>query len=744
MEIRARGGLIVLVVLALAAPAQGSWLQTGYDAARTGATPDAGPATDDLAWSVHLDGSRLTVPLVLGGNAYVLTGDDGFEGLRTGGVWRLDLDHPAPELFLPLDDPAEVLGTDGKLLFVALRSGTLEAYDLASGARAWQWPFPHQLAVTLFYYCSEPALAEGVMYLACGESGFRAPGEPDCESVAFAAAVAAGSGEGKWFWTPGLSRESGPGGIAALGNVVVVGYGTLAGTDLDDCLGNRPGPSVYLNNYLFTGLGAADGAERWTRNGTPLAQFSDFPAEAQPVLGAALGALPRTPYGASNLPVGTPTELYVRLDRQLLALNTAQGTTTWQAPLGAEDPQADDSGSGLALDGTAVYATSLQSIYRFNTVSHANDWRVTLTNTTVFTGFGTSGLAVAGGVVYGRTAESDQTGSSEGYGNTIHAFDADTGALRWSHVLDSQTGLVFSKKFEFCVSDGLVIAAGEDGWVYALGNTAASLQPVARADTEYPAPGQPLRVDLAGTQAGIAGPASMYRAEWGDGNGTEWQASPVLTHTYAHAADYRARFQARNDANQTASTFVTFHVGTPAPVELSPVQRAFAPENQNLTLFGLGIAATGVAALPGIIRLRKRRTRLQQELAALDAVYQQTRSRPQECEAALGERRARVRGLVLDGKLDEAQGAMLRERLDELGRTLRLGTLDARFDFLPHGMVKTLRDMLEDGKISAWEHRHFAEALERDTLLTAEQKAQVRSLIDAWFERDAGRSEGRG
>ena len=154
-----------------------------------------------------------------------------------------------------------------------------------------------------------------------------------------------------------------------------------------------------------------------------------------------------------------------------------------------------------------------------------------------------------------------------------------------------------------------------------------------------------------------------------------------------------------------------------------------------LVLFGL--LATGAFAGFGVLRLQRRRERFQRELRAVEHAFAMTRERAADCEAALAERKAHCRGLFLDGRLEEGQFALLERRIDELRASVRLQVLDARLEFLPLGMVRALQGMLEDGRISAWEHRHFRDALQRDRFLTHAQKRQVQDLIDEWFARDS-------
>ncbi|HEX9767068.1 MAG TPA: hypothetical protein VGA36_09915, partial [Nitriliruptorales bacterium] len=195
---------------------------------------------------------------------------------------------------------------------------------------------------------------------------------------------------------------------------------------------------------------------------------------------------------------------------------------------------------------------------------------------------------------------------------------------------------------------------------------------------------------------------------------------------------------ARNRAAQTASRAFVVSVGGSAPPEATFLEQAFARENQDLTfgLLGLFVAVTGGAI--AVSRQRLHKNRLQRELRAVNEVFVRLQDRPAACEAALNERRARIQNLLADGELDENQFHVLDRRLEELHRQIRVGTLDRRFQFLPHGMVLTLKDMLADGKITAWEHEHLVEALKRDTLMTDDQKRKLRDLIDEWYGRDVG------
>ncbi len=283
---------------------------------------------------------------------------------------------------------------------------------------------------------------------------------------------------------------------------------------------------------------------------------------------------------------------------------------------------------------------------------------------------------------------------------------------------------------------GVVGAAGRDASLWVIGETEASLKPHAEISDSTPAVGEEVQVDLSGTDPGVFGGATRYRAIWGDGAQTPWQPEPVLNHAYMDGGDVTARLIAGNDANQTASTLVTFSVGATEP---NMIETAFARENQDLTFGILGILVALTGGVIGVGRRYRKRSRLQEELEALEAGFEETKSNPGECEAFLDNRKARARSLLLDAVLTEEQFGVIESRVAELHRELRTTVLDTRFQFLPHGMVGSIKKMLADGRLTAWERDAWEDLLDREEALSQAQKDQVRSQLDRWFGDDVGR-----
>lgn len=311
-------------------------------------------------------------------------------------------------------------------------------------------------------------------------------------------------------------------------------------------------------------------------------------------------------------------------------------------------------------------------------------------------------------------------------------LDADNGRRLWEHAFD---GAVLRLGAGPGVLAALVERADGTVLLEIVGETGASIRFDARASDAYPRAGELVRVELDGLAAGVGGAAVRFRADWGDGELTEWQTSPVLEHGYTSVGDHVAYVFAANDAGQVSSRAIEFHVGRERPQNF--LQQQFSSENQERTFFLLGLLITAVFAAFGLLRVRRRRGTLARELAAVERVHEMTRANPMECERALAERRTHARALLVDGRLDDGQFAVLERRIDELARAVRTAGIERELAFLTVGMANALRGMLADGRIERWERDHFLEALARDDHLTPEQKEKVRARIDAWFERDA-------
>ncbi|MHB8605646.1 MAG: outer membrane protein assembly factor BamB family protein [Thermoplasmatota archaeon] len=767
------GALLALALLVAPAFASAEWTQLGYDAARTSATPEHGPLTDDVAWTERLNGSvaYYSPPLLMNGSLFVMSADAKNYGLNgeltldNNGVYKVNATTGAAKLFIKTRDGPGHLFSDGSRLYLLVDGGA-EAYDASSGHQIWRWTPPNLMTTVYYNLCYNGAARGNTLYLVCTQYGSESPSPGSVVQItAFVSAVTRSDAKTVWTWIENpLLEAANPSTAPLVANplgggmtappaqsasdtsfgiaVSVIGSNVFAITNEDHftppftAKAPDPAGTVQYSETVWA-LDAANGYPLWARNST-LEQGAFTPVPG--------GSFYENDPALSSQITGTATAVYFQLDGELYAANAGTGKTIWSVPLGAEDsfggsclPGAGcTTGGGIggsALSGDTLFATSWQTLYRFNTTSRSLVWRYTLPPD-AYMYWNPDGVIVAGSTVY-ALAERAYGGNLSREG-VLYALDFQDGRVLWRHELPSLTkdGYTSTRQM-FSVSDHLLAVGGIDGTLTLFGTTAACLVASVDAASLYPEPGKPFTVDLSKTAPGIGGPANAYRVDWGDGGSAGWQPSAKLTHTYATAGDAVAHFVVRNAANQTASQMVTFHVGASPPQQLTALQVAFAPENQNLTFFVIGVVLTAVGALFGLLRLRHRRSRLAREIKAVDDVYARTRDNPTECEAALAHRKARAHELLFEGKLEDGHVGILENHIDQLARTVRLSQLDGRFDFLPHGMVKTLQKMLADGEISAWEYHHFISVLDADVTLTPMQKSQVRALIEEWYAHDS-------
>ncbi|MGQ0536493.1 MAG: hypothetical protein ACT4PT_10520, partial [Methanobacteriota archaeon] len=110
--------LALAFALALPPVAAAPYLQTSVDPARTGASADAGPAWDDVAFVARVPGSRVGPPLLFDGAAYVLTRDFGGRGLSTEGLFAVDLASAEVRTLASFDVHPLGMASDGRDVYV--------------------------------------------------------------------------------------------------------------------------------------------------------------------------------------------------------------------------------------------------------------------------------------------------------------------------------------------------------------------------------------------------------------------------------------------------------------------------------------------------------------------------------------------------------------------------------------------------------------------------------------------------
>ena len=730
---RVRGRWVALALAVLLLPtASADWLQPGYDAAQTGNTPEAGPAWDDVVMQLRIPvNDQPIAPLILNGSAYI--------------AYRQPLPSQLDSIVrVPLDDPhfvevanftggfIKAMASDGRSLFVLTDGGFVFAIDAATGLQSWAAqvrPFREadpgnglreQGVVNCLF--GRMVYADGHVVVACDAH----------QSLLYVASYGASEGRLEWDYlgkgdrpqpngqggiqtdkytdmardmTPPAGSYLFPTGLTVLGSRAIVASLVVEGSPLD---GSSRGTASYGQ---YTAV--ENGQVAWVESDGVARELA---ARAAGNMGS-----------ANSPPAATGTA-----DLAVLELMSVEG---WRS--GNTGPYADeraviraqgsllegDPGSGFAWTADGLYATSRNGLFLL-------DSTFTLVGSTLAPDgqeWAPGPLTrAANGVLYAGSG-ADGAGFGGTHGNIV-ALRAPSMAVQWLHRFPSDT--------RFAVSGGLLVAWSEDGTLTVLGHNAASPQPVAKVSSAIPSPGDLVTVDLSGSGAGLFGNVTQYRADWGDGQATEWQDAPVLRHRFSTLTNVESRFFVRNAANQTASVTQLFVVG--GRPDLTFLQRQFAPEHQNTTFFVLGLLATALAALWGVVQIRRSHHRLRRELQALERRLQELQGRPESLDGALRSFRAHAHDLLVRRKLDQAQYLVLRERIDDLQRGTRMAAVDERLSFLPHGMVKRLEAMLADAHVSGWERHHFLEALEQERSLSPAQRQRARGLVESWFRADQG------
>lgn len=742
-------GAILLLLVGTAGLAA-AWTQEGHDASRTARVPEAGPRTDDVAFSLNLPGRLAdhtlaqTEPLVHNGSAYLPLSDvDTLEGRSTDGVVRVDLDTATLEPLVLLERGRGIasIAIDEGRLFVATDEA-LSAHELADGAEIWSLPNPTLSSQPPDWgWCTAPAVAGDLVYHSCTRA-YRDP--PRFEP--FIAAVDAASGEAAWQWTPepegnedpsseGLQEEA-PSGMTLIGGLSVAGSNLFASglsevvVGPSNCLDPVPcGEEPFLHANLSLFAFEAESPQLSWRHGERVVDMQSpvsTPGNQMPI---------ETLAGISLHPTGTAQVVYTQIQEEVRALTpterTGGETVVWREEIGEHDVRTNFTVSGFALGEDRLYTTSTETVYGLDRENPEEQWSQTL-DPEADEVFGATDLVLAEDALYVGAYKRD------GNGTTLYALDPDTGQPQWRHRLPGAAdGSSTSHIFAF--GDGVLVVAGTDRSLRAIGTTAASLDPDVSVSSAYPDLGETVRVNLSGTGSGAQGEATRFKADWGDGTTTSWQSSPLLTHRYAESGDFDARFVVGNDANQTASTTQTFHAGQQAPREPSWLAERFDEGNEDMTFGVIGVALAVGGGLIGVGRRSRKRSRLERELEALEEGFEETEARPSECESFLDNRKARARSLALDGYLREDQVPVIENRAEELRRELRTDAVEEEFGFLPHNLVLKARKMLEDGEVTELEAEAFLAALEDVDGLTAQREARVRERIEAWHGRDGGR-----
>ncbi len=597
------------IASALSPAVAADWPQDGADAGRSSRTADPGPAWSDVALLALLpSASTPTSPiLVLGDHALVLSradnrdriyrvalGDGGVEtfaesaprstGNRSGARHAERTSGAGASEEPPRFTGATAIASDGRAVFVAHEQGLL-ALRTSDAGPEWNVRLGGSR-------CAPPAVGADVVVVAC-----RSPvaWEVPLDSTVVVA-IDASDGSARWSWSsdrPTGSVNPGiPGGIVLppraassdpLG-VSIVGDRTMLVTR--EAIAMPSGwwgvPDAGTVSYAVTALDRS-GRALWTKSSA-----QRLHADGTPLGPVATASTHAVAFGDLALVV---------LDRELFALNATNGYVRWRALIADPEPLPVAAGNGIAATADAVFVTSASTLYRISADGEER-WRHDLPD-------GESWTAAAPVIAGDQVLATSLVDHAHGTSVRLRAVVAETGETAWTVESPEHWGRGRAPEPPVrLAAAGAALAVLERGTVTVYGTTAGSPTAVARPSTTTPLAREVVRVDLSGSGPGARGPATSYRADWGDGASTGWVAQPFLDHAYVDVADREARFHVRNAEGQSASTTLVFRVQVPEvvrPMSAAEALAAFAPW---ITLAAAGAIAGGGAAAVAVWRRR--------------------------------------------------------------------------------------------------------------------------------------------
>lgn len=223
-------------------------------------------------------------------------------------------------------------------------------------------------------------------------------------------------------------------------------------------------------------------------------------------------------------------------------------------------------------------------------------------------------------------------------------------------------------------------------------------------------------------------------ADWGDGTleRSAWQDHATLTleHVYRTEGPRSAAFTTVFLDGRTATRVVPFDIGGTPPPPPSLLERAFAPEYLEYTLFVLGILITLFGAAFGFFVRRRHRTNVGQFLAELEQVRRERWRDPQAALRMLLLLRRRFDDELGRGRLTEDQYKILHDQAGDL-LALLLPLFTEPAEKLSPTFRQRLEAALRDGRLEDNEWTALSTLLKRERNLVPEQRARLESFLSA-------------
>lgn len=258
----------------------------------------------------------------------------------------------------------------------------------------------------------------------------------------------------------------------------------------------------------------------------------------------------------------------------------------------------------------------------------------------------------------------------------------------------------------------------------------------------YPATGERVQLTVP-----VAPEIQEVTVAWGDGDADRQRpADPtrglfrqeegpeelVFTHAYGIEGDAPVTITTVLADGTTTTEELVFHVGKTPPPDLNFMQTQFARENQDRTWGVIGVAVAMLGGLYAFVFRKRRHRRIRRHLTLLDAIHERSLLDPEGALKELDAQQRYLRGLLMDGRIDEGEYQVASHRAAGISRRLHrrlLGPLSADMTPEYRGQIEAA---FEDGLLSSNEAQHLLSGVDAETGLSKQQQKRLRSLIRGW------------
>lgn len=249
------------------------------------------------------------------------------------------------------------------------------------------------------------------------------------------------------------------------------------------------------------------------------------------------------------------------------------------------------------------------------------------------------------------------------------------------------------------------------------------------AQQEYPAIGEPLKITSLPPQTGFAG-----QVVWGDGAVSILPADTfTATHAFREAGEHTIRWTWLDpDLGTTWTGATTVDVGGAPPPRLNFLQRAFAPENQDLTWGIIGLVVAFFGGIGAYAVRRWQRHGIGKDLRQLEGLRLQSGGDPIGAMHGLRTYSRSLRQRAAAGKLESAEFIPLSHEAQALSHAVRqrvLSTFEGRIGGRLRHVVEAA---LADGVLTTDERVGIAAGLGREKGLSQAERGAFHRLLSEW------------